>query len=379
MKKILIVLGTRPEAIKLAPVIKKLKEEKKFKTIVCSTGQHREMLKQVTDIFDIKIDDDLDLMKPNQTLFDITANSVINLKSTIDRYEPDLLMVQGDTTTAFISALAAFYEKIKIAHVEAGLRSYDLFHPYPEEANRRFISVIADLNFAPTESSKKNLLCEGFDPSKIFLTGNTVIDALLQIKEKIDEKTFADQIEKNIKHKFGSEIFNKKFILITLHRREKFGEEIKELLVTLRQLAERYSDYNFIYPVHLNPNVAEPVKEILSVTKNFILTEPMDYLNFLFMMSRCHFIMSDSGGIQEECFVFSKPIIVLRTVTERNEAVKAGYAFLTGSNSEKIKYHFEMVDSKLKDGHNFFLNENPFGDGKASERIVDYLKQKLLQ
>lgn len=378
MKKIMIVFGTRPEAIKLAPVIQVLKQEKSFKTIVCSTGQHREMLKQVLDIFDLKVDDDLDLMKPNQTLYDITSNSLIRLKDSIEKYQPDILMVQGDTTTAFTSALAAFYKQIKIAHVEAGLRSYDVFHPYPEEANRRFISVISDFNFVPTEDSKQNLLREGFSSESIFVTGNTVVDALLQIKLKLDDPIYSLQIKADIETKLGSNIFSKKYILITLHRREKFGDEMKDLLYTLEALAKRYPEYNFIYPVHLNPNVVNPVREILSRTKNFILTEPMDYLNFLYMMSRCHFIMSDSGGVQEECFVFRKPIIVMRGVTERNEAVKAGYAFLTGSDRKLINDCFTDIDKKLSQNFNFFPKQNPFGDGKASEKILETLKQKLL-
>ncbi len=378
MKKIMIVFGTRPEAIKLAPVIQVLKKEKNFETIVCSTGQHREMLKQVLEIFDLRIDDDLDLMKPNQTLFDITSNSLIRLKDSIEKYQPDILMVQGDTTTAFTSALAAFYKQIKIAHIEAGLRSYDVLHPFPEEANRRFISVISDFNFVPTEDTKQNLLREGFSSESIFVTGNTVVDALLQIKNKLDDPKYSLQIKTDIESKLGSDIFSKKYILITLHRREKFGDEIEELLRTLEQLAERYSDYNFVYPVHLNPNVVNPVRDILTKTQNFILTEPMDYLNFLYMMSRCHFIMSDSGGVQEECFVFSKPIIVMRGVTERNEAVKAGYAFLTGSNRKLINDCFTDIDKKQSQNFNFFPKQNPFGDGKASEKILEILKQKLL-
>ncbi len=378
MKKIMIVFGTRPEAIKLAPVIQTLKREKSFKTIVCSTGQHREMLKQVLDIFDLKVDDDLDLMKQNQTLYDITSNSLNKLKVTLEKYRPDLLMVQGDTTTAFTSALAAFYKQIKIAHVEAGLRSYDVFHPYPEEANRRFISVISDFNFVPTEDSKKNLLKEGFQPETIYVTGNSVVDALLQIKLKLDKPKFAAQIKSGLELKFSKDLFNKKFILITLHRREKFGGEMVKLLRSLGQLAKKYSDYNFVYPVHLNPNVVKPVRNILSKTKNFILTEPLDYLNFLYLMNQCHFIMSDSGGVQEECFVFRKPIIVMRDVTERNEAIKAGYAFLTGSDKKKIFTRFDEIDSKRQSGYNFFTTKNPYGDGKASARIVKILKQKML-
>lgn len=374
MRKILVVFGTRPEAIKLAPVIKALKAEKTFETIVCSTGQHREMLRQVTDLFDIYIDDDLDLMKPDQTLYDITANSLLKMDSVLEKYKPDVVVVQGDTTTAFVSALAAFYKKIKVAHVEAGLRSYDIFHPYPEEANRRFISVISNFNFAPTEESRQNLIREGFAPDTIQVTGNTVVDALLEIKSKLKQPDLIVTIETDLSTKLGRSLAEKEFILMTLHRREKFGEEMKNLLYTIKELAEKYSHLNFIYPTHLNPNVAKPVKDILGKTENILLTEPLDYLSFLFLMSKCRFIMSDSGGVQEECFVFSKPIIVMRTVTERNEAIEAGYAFLTGSEREKIFHHFRDIDSKLSAGFNFFPKDNPFGDGKSSDRIVEILK-----
>jgi len=377
VRKILVVFGTRPEAIKLAPVIKALKAEKTFETIVCSTGQHREMLRQVTDLFDINTDDDLDLMKPNQTLFDITANSLLKMDSVLEKYKPDVVIVQGDTTTAFVSALAAFYKKIKVAHVEAGLRSYDIFHPYPEEANRRFISVISNFNFAPTEESKQNLLKEGFAPDTIQVTGNTVVDALLEIKTKLEQPELAAKLEVDLGAKLEKVIVENEFVLMTLHRREKFGTEMQNLLYTIKELAEKYSHLNFVYPTHLNPNVAKPVKEILGNTKNILLTEPMDYLSFLFLMSKCRFIMSDSGGVQEECFVFSKPIIVMRTVTERNEAIDAGYAFLTGSDREKIFHHFSDIDTKLTSGFNFFPKENPFGDGKSSDRIVEILKRGL--
>lgn len=377
MRKILVVFGTRPEAIKLAPVIKALKAEKTFETIVCSTGQHREMLRQVTDLFDINTDDDLDLMKPNQTLFDITANSLLKMDSVLEKYKPDVVIVQGDTTTAFVSALAAFYKKIKVAHVEAGLRSYDIFHPYPEEANRRFISVISNFNFAPTEESKQNLLKEGFATNTIQVTGNTVVDALLEIKTKLEQPKWIAKIEADLHEKLGQNLTENEFVLMTLHRREKFGEEMKNLLYTIKELAEKYSHLNFVYPTHLNPNVAKPVKDILGKTENILLTEPMDYLSFLFLMSKCRFIMSDSGGVQEECFVFSKPIIVMRTVTERNEAIEAGYAFLTGSEREKIFHHFRDIDGKLSSGFNFFPKENPFGDGKSSDRIVEILKRGL--
>lgn len=377
MKKILVVFGTRPEAIKLAPVIKALKAEKSFEVNVCSTGQHREMLRQVTNLFTIQIDQDLDLMKPNQTLYDITANSLLKIDSIIEGYKPDVLVVQGDTTTAFVAALAAFYKKIKVAHVEAGLRSYDIFHPYPEEANRRFISVISNFNFTPTEESRQNLLKEGFGDNTIYVTGNTVVDALIEIKNKLADPTLSENLKKDLSLKLGKDFEEKEFVLLTLHRREKFGEEMQNLLHSIKELAEKYNHLNFIYPTHLNPNVAKPVKEILGNSENVLLTEPLDYLSFLYLMSKCRFIMSDSGGVQEECFVFSKPIIVLRSVTERNEAIEAGYAFLTGSDKNKLFFNFSEIDAKISSGFNFFPPQNPFGDGKSSERIVNILKREL--
>ncbi len=373
MKKVMIIFGTRPEAIKMAPVISVLKEEKEIETIVCSTGQHREMLKQVLDIFNIEIDYDLDLMRPNQDLFDISVNSLTRLKEVLSEHTPDILMVQGDTSTAFISALAAFYKRIKIAHVEAGLRSYNINSPYPEEANRRFISVISDYNFAPTEDSKQNLITEGFPKEKVFVTGNTVIDALYMIKDKLQDKELCNKTEEEINSAYNSNLFVKPFILITMHRREKFGDEFKNVLNTLKEIAIQRPDYNFIYPVHLNPNVQIPVNEILKDVSNIKLIPPQDYFNFIYLMSKCLFIMTDSGGVQEECFVFEKPVIVLRDVTERNEAIKAGYAFLVSSNSVLIKEKFFEIEEKLKDGYNYFNCENPFGNGKSANLIKDIL------
>ncbi|MBA4251875.1 MAG: UDP-N-acetylglucosamine 2-epimerase (non-hydrolyzing) [Chlorobiaceae bacterium] len=375
--KTLVIFGTRPEAIKLAPVIKALKSQKKIKTIVASTGQHREMLKQVLSIFKLKIDFDLDLMKPNQDLFDITINSIEKLKTVYKEIEPDLVVVQGDTTTAFISALAAFYCKIKIAHVEAGLRSYNIFSPYPEEANRRFISVVADYNFPPTKLSEENLIKEGISKKKIFVTGNTVVDALYEVKNQLSSKKVSAEIQKSLNNLLPQNFEKKKYILITLHRREKFGEEFLNVLNSLKELAHKYSDYNFIYPVHLNPNVKIPVENVLSDLKNFYLIPPQDYLNFLYLMDNSHFIISDSGGVQEECFVFNKPIIVMRDVTEREEAIKAGYAFLVGSNDKLLKKRFTEIDNNLNKKYNYFKMKNPYGDGKASERIVKIIKKDL--
>lgn len=377
-KKIMVLFGTRPEAIKLAPVINELKKEKIFKTLVCSTGQHREMLKQVLDLFKIKLDADLDLMKPNQDLFDITVNATSKLKETLKKYNPDCLIVQGDTSTAFIAALSSFYLKIPVAHVEAGLRSYNIYSPFPEEANRRFVSIISSFHFAPTKDSMNNILSEGVNKKKIWITGNTVVDALLDVKSLLQKES----IEIKIKQKLSNDILriceNNKYILLTMHRREKFGNEFRSVLKTIKKLAESYPDYYFLYPVHLNPNVSKPVNELLSTAPNIKLLPPLDYLTFIYLMSKCYFIMSDSGGVQEECYVFKKSVMVLRDVTERNEAIKAGYAFLVGSNDKLITKTFNIIDKKLKEKYNFFKTKNPYGDGNSAKRIVRILKKSLV-
>ncbi len=376
MKKILVVFGTRPEAIKLAPVIKRLKNEKTFKTYVCSTGQHKEMVRQVLDIFDIRLDYDLNIMKKNQDLFEISSNSISKFKKVLDEVNPDLLIVQGDTTTAFTASLAAFYKKIKIAHVEAGLRSFNKFHPYPEEINRRIISLITDYHFAPTKGASDNLIREGVKRNKVFVTGNTVIDSLNEARKKIENKASSKKIKSKLLKYLPNTFSDEKYILITLHRREKFGEEFEKMLLTIKDLAKNYN-YNFVYPVHLNPNVRIPVNQILNDSDNIFLLPPLDYLSFIYLMSKCHFILTDSGGIQEESFVFKKPLIVMRDVTERKEAIRAGYAFLSGSNRQKIKKTFQQIDKQLNKQYNYFKGKNPFGDGKSSERIVNILQREL--
>ncbi|MFZ0452356.1 MAG: UDP-N-acetylglucosamine 2-epimerase (non-hydrolyzing) [Ignavibacteriaceae bacterium] len=377
MKNILVIFGTRPEAIKLAPVIKALKRERTFRTVVCSTGQHDEMLKQVVKLFKIKIDFSLKLMKPDQDLFDITTGSIEKLKTVLKKIKPDLLLVQGDTTTAFTSALSAFYSKVKVVHIEAGLRSNNIFSPYPEEANRKIISVLTDINFAPTLKAKDNLMSEGITAKKIIVTGNTVIDALLEVKGRLKEKSVAAKIENSLKEYIPGNLCEKEFILVTIHRREKFGEILKNTLHQLKEIAEENENYYFIYPVHLNPNVKKPVQRILAHIPNFKLLPPLDYLSFIYLMSKCRFIISDSGGIQEECFMFRKPVIVLRDNTEREEAIKAGYAFLAGGGNKDFKKVFNQVDQKLSQKFNFFQSKNPFGDGKASERIVRSIRKHL--
>jgi UDP-N-acetylglucosamine 2-epimerase (non-hydrolysing) len=375
MIKTLIIFGTRPEAIKLAPVIKVLNSDKRFKTFVCSTGQHREMLQQVLDIFKIKLDYDLELMKKNQDLFDISSRSLLKLKNIIRAIKPSILIVQGDTSTAFISALAAFYSKVRIAHVEAGLRSYNIHSPYPEEANRRFISIISNIHFAPTKESRDNLIREGISKNTIFVTGNTVIDALFEVKKQINAPLKSKKIYEHLAEYLPSDFFAKKFVLITMHRREKFGKELEVVLRTLKKLACNHKELNFVYPVHLNPNVQAPVQKLLGNQPNVYLIPPQDYINFIYLMSKCYFLLSDSGGVQEECYVFKKPIIVLRDVTERNEALHAGYAFLSGSDPIKIEKYFSMIYNRLNKNYNFFRGKNPFGDGHAAFKILKILSE----
>ena len=276
MNKILIIFGTRPEAIKLAPVITKLNLDKRFKTIICSTGQHREMLNQVLDIFQIKPDYDLDLMKKDQDLFDISSNTLKKLKEVLNEIKPSVLIVQGDTTTAFISALSAYYLKIKVAHVEAGLRSFNVFSPYPEEANRKFISVVTDIHFAPTLDSKQNLISEGVPVQKIHVTGNTVIDALLKLKGMLEDSTKISSIQKYLFDFLPKDFFNKNYILITIHRREKFGVEFEFVLNTIKEIAQKHKELNFVYPVHLNPNVQKTCTEVANQPKKYLSHPPTE-------------------------------------------------------------------------------------------------------
>jgi UDP-N-acetylglucosamine 2-epimerase (non-hydrolysing) len=376
LKKILVLFGTRPELIKLAPVIKSLQRSKDIDPVVCSTGQHREMLKQVMDIFDIELDVDLDLMKPNQDLFDISANVLTRLRDVFLDIKPDCIIVQGDTTTAFIASLSAFYLRIKVAHVEAGLRSYNIQSPYPEEANRRFISVVADYHFTPTSLAENNLLMEGYSKNSIYTTGNTVVDALEYVKESLASETVQSKIKASFKNVLPDGFQDGKYILVTLHRREKFGKSMEEALLTIKELAIKYPDTNFIYPLHLNPNVFKPANALLEGVSNIYLIPPQDYLSFNYLMANAYFIMSDSGGIQEEAYTYKKPIIVMRDVTERMEAIEAGYAFLVGNDRKKIISNYEQIDAKLKESFDYFSMPNPYGDGKASERITAILSDK---
>jgi UDP-N-acetylglucosamine 2-epimerase (non-hydrolysing) len=369
-KKILILMGTRPEAIKLAPVFYALKEKNHFfETRICLTGQHQEMLHQAIQHFEITPDYDMKLMKKGQTLFELTASLVSNLDRVLNTCKPDMILVQGDTTTAFVGGLAGYYKQIQVGHVEAGLRTTDKFAPFPEEMNRRLVSVLADHHFAPTHRAKKALLKEGVRESAIIVTGNTVIDALIFTLKKVSEK---------LPHIPGLEdilVTGRKIVLITGHRRENFGEEFNNICGAIQTLSVEFRDVVFIYPVHLNPNVQGPVYSMLGALPNVYLLPPLGYLPFVRLMSASHIILTDSGGIQEEAPSLGKPVLVMRETTERPEAVDSGTAILVGTKKEEI---IEEASRLLTDEIAWEImskTENPFGDGKSAHRIVEYIER----
>ncbi len=375
MKKILLIFGTRPEAIKIAPLVKALEKEKNIESKVCVTAQHREMLDQVLAIFDIKPHFDLDLMKPNQDLYDITANTLLGVRGVLKIFKPHLVLVHGDTTTTSAASLAAFYEKVKIGHVEAGLRTGDLNSPWPEEANRQITGVLADYHFAPTDTSKKNLLQENKNEKNILVTGNTVIDALFLALKKIEnDHQLKNKILKNLSSKYKINQ-GKKIVLVTGHRRENFGQGFINISEALKLIADKHPEVDIVYPVHLNPNVQKPVHELLSQTPNIHLIEPLQYESFIYLMNQSYLIITDSGGVQEEAPSLGKPVLVMRNTTERPEAIKAGTVKLVGTDKKKI---VSEVDVLLKD-HNEYEKmskaHNPYGDGKACERIVQFIKK----
>lgn len=375
MKKVLLVFGTRPEAIKMAPLVSQLQDNKNFfETKVCVTGQHRQMLDQVLELFDLKPDFDLNLMKPGQTLSDVTSGVLKGLEQVFEQWMPEIILVHGDTATTFAASLAGYYHKIKIGHVEAGLRTGDLYSPWPEEANRKLTGALADYHFAPTQSSYDNLIKENVDSDKIIVTGNTVIDALLQVKSKIE---YNNDLITQFSQKFSFLDKDKKLILVTGHRRENFGQGFLNICSALAQLAEEYPNIQIVYPVHLNPNVQQPVKELLAHVDNIFLIEPQDYLPFVYLMNRSYLILTDSGGIQEEAPSLGKPVLVMRDTTERPEAVKAGTVKLVGTDSIKIR---ENVIELIEDSNKYKCMaeaHNPYGDGKAAEKIINFLKAEL--
>ena len=374
-KKILLVFGTRPEAIKMAPLVKALQADTdSFESRVCVTAQHRQMLDQVLEVFDITPDYDLNIMAPGQDLYDITAKVLLGLRDVLTDFAPDVVLVHGDTTTSMAAGMAAFYKQIPVGHVEAGLRTYDMLSPWPEEMNRQVTDRICTYYFAPTQQSEENLLHEQVAPEKIFVTGNTVIDALLMAERLIDETPGkADELRAILKEK-GYEPNGRDYILVTGHRRENFGEGFLHICKAIRTLADQHPDMDIVYPVHLNPNVQQPVYELLSDLPNVYLISPLDYLPFIFAMRHSRLILTDSGGVQEEAPSLGKPVLVMRDTTERPEAVAAGTVRLVGTDSDRI---VEAVNALLNDESLYRAmseTHNPYGDGKACQRIIDALR-----
>ncbi|MDD2172513.1 UDP-N-acetylglucosamine 2-epimerase (non-hydrolyzing) [Glaesserella parasuis] len=369
MKKLLMIFGTRPEAIKMAPLVKAFQKETLFETKVCVTAQHRQMLDQVLDFFEITPDYDLDLMRPNQNLYTLTADIITELKKVLDDFKPDFVFVHGDTTTTMASSIAGFYAGAKVCHIEAGLRTFDKYAPFPEEINRKVTGCIADYHFAPTQKSKENLLAECVDEKTILVTGNTVIDALMFSAEKV-KNIHNPEIEmlKSIVEK------NKKLILVTGHRRENHGQGFINICEALKEIAIRNTDVQIVYPVHLNPNVKEPVYKILSGISNVKLIEPLSYPAFVWLMNESFMIITDSGGVQEEAPSLGKPVLVMRDTTERPEAVEVGTVILVGTDKEKIIVESEKLLKDEVEYRKMSALHNPYGDGKACEKIINFLK-----
>nr|QQM12329.1 hypothetical protein [Haemophilus parainfluenzae] len=373
--KILTVFGTRPEAIKMAPLVNQLRETPQIISKVCVTGQHREMLDQVLSLFEIEPDYDLNIMKESQTLQGITTSIIEKLTPVLEEFKPHYILVHGDTTTTFAASLAAFYQKIPVGHVEAGLRTQNIYSPWPEEANRCLTSMLTSLHFAPTETAKNNLIAENKKPEGIIITGNTVIDALLIVTEKLKSPTLKTQMEEC----FPFTKNDKKIILITAHRRENHGDGIKNIGLAILELAQKYTEFEFVLPLHLNPNVRRPLLEMLSGIENVHLIEPQEYLPFVYLMSCSHIILSDSGGVQEEAPSLGKPVLVMRDTTERPEAVAAGTVKLVGSDTDTIVKEFSLLMDNPYLYEKMSMAKNPYGDGMASHRIVEtLLKNNLL-
>jgi UDP-N-acetylglucosamine 2-epimerase (non-hydrolysing) len=372
-KKILFVFGTRPEALKLAPLILLMRRDSLFSPRVCVTSQHREMLEQALRLFGIKPHHDLDIMKKDQSLFDVTSKCIKSLEAVLRKESPHMVIVQGDTTSTFVASLAAFYMKIPVGHVEAGLRTEEKYSPFPEEINRRLTTHISDLHFAPTKRAMENLLREGIRRRSIHVTGNTAVDVLLLVKKNIEaSKPKRNKLQKHCGFLQGEN----PLLLVTAHRRESFGEGIKNICKALREIALS-RPVEIVYPVHLNPNVKKPVQKILKGLDNVHLVEPLGYESFVYLMTKSHLILTDSGGIQEEAPSLKKPVLVMRSVTERSEAVEAGAAQLVGTKTREItKTTLKILDDKAA-YKNMLVSKNPFGDGKASERIMNIIKKTL--
>lgn len=372
-KKVLLVFGTRPEAIKMAPLALQLKQqEASFETKVCVTGQHRQMLDQVLELFNLTPDFDLNLMKLGQTLSDITSGVLKGLEQVFAEWTPDVVLVHGDTATTFAASLAAYYHKITVGHVEAGLRTGDIYSPWPEEANRKLTGALTTYHFAPTQSSYNNLIKENIDPKNITITGNTVIDALLTVKEKVEtDRAVIAQFEQQ----FNFLDSTKKLILVTGHRRENFGQGFLNICTALANIAKQYPDVQIVYPVHLNPNVQKPVNELLSDISNIHLIAPQDYLPFVYLMNRSYLILTDSGGIQEEAPSLGKPVLVMRDTTERPEAVEAGTVKLVGTDAALIQQFVIELLENTDLYQTMAAAHNPYGDGTSSQQIIHALNK----
>lgn len=382
MKKIMLVFGTRPEAIKMAPLVKEFqKHPEKFKTLVCVTGQHRQMLDQVLELFEIEPDYDLNIMKQGQDLYDVTVRVLTGMRDVLKEAKPDVVLVHGDTTTSTAAAIAAFYAQIPVGHVEAGLRTHNIYSPWPEEMNRQITGRIAEYNFAPTALSKTNLLAENVGENKIIVTGNTVIDALYWVVDKIKN-------DANLRHSLAGELYTagydvtrlkegKKLVLITGHRRENFGDGFISMCTAIKDLAMKYPDIDFVYPMHLNPNVRKPIHEVfgknLDGLGNMFFIEPLEYLSFVYLMEKANLVLTDSGGIQEEAPGLGKPVLVMRDTTERPEALEAGTVKLVGTNYDKIVNEVSSLIDNETIYESMSKAVNPYGDGKACARIVEKL------
>ena len=364
MKKVMVVFGTRPEAIKMAPVVKELEKHfDKIESVVCVTGQHREMLDQVLSLFEIKPQIDLNLMEPNQTLASLTAKAITSLTDVIANVKPDVVLVQGDTTTAMIAGLASFYQKVPVGHIESGLRTYDRYSPFPEEINRRLISVLATHNFAPTQTAVNALMDEGYPEESIFLTGNTVIDALLMT------------VKRDYELDLGFSPLSDKLILVTAHRRENFGQPLENICTALKEITRCNPEVEIVYPVHLNPNVRSTVYQMLSNQERIHLIEPLEYENFVHLMNRSYLVLTDSGGIQEEAPALGKPVLVLRSETERPEAIEAGVVKLVGTDTKVIVSETERLLHDEEEYAAMSKGVSPYGDGHAAERIVKIIME----
>lgn len=383
MKKIMLVFGTRPEAIKMAPLVKELeKHNDQIETIVCVTGQHREMLDQVLEIFEIKPDYDLNIMKAGQNLYDVTTRVLLGMREVLEKERPDVVLVHGDTTTSTAAALATFYQQIPVGHVEAGLRTHNIYSPWPEEMNRQLTGRLTTYHFAPTPLSRQNLLNEGVPDDHITVTGNTVIDALHMVINKIKNNS---SLEADLKQRLAAEGYNidrlsdgkRRMVLITGHRRENFGEGFLNICNAIKTLKEKYQDVDFVYPMHLNPNVRRPIHEIfgddLSGLGNMFFIEPLEYLSFVFLMEKSHIVLTDSGGIQEEAPGIGKPVLVMRDTTERPEALDAGTVVLVGTDYDKIVNNVSLLLDDTAAYERMSRANNPYGDGLASGRIVNEL------